>query len=88
MTQHYHAKTDYVLDTVSRSTVVASLRWVMEQWLERIDDPGHEHIPDHACGFFLRPDEGYCSFHEEWFDAATLAGLMDVFAEEDIENGL
>lgn len=73
-----------MLDTVSRSTIKASLRWVMEQWLEHADD--RDHIPDHACGYVLCPDEGYCSFHEEWFDAAELAGLMEVFAKEDEER--
>jgi len=63
--------------------VKAQLRWVMVEWL---DDTDHgEHIPPHMCEFITNPEKGACSFHEQWFDAASACGLMDEWADADAE---
>jgi hypothetical protein len=62
--------------------------WLMETWLYEYTnlDQGEQHIVDHSCDFALRPDIGACDFHEKWFGIAERNGMMDQFAEQNMER--
>ena len=62
------------------------LRWVMVEFLDSSESHGGgTHIPAHLCEFDTNPEKGACTFHELWFEAAELAGLMDEFDAADSE---
>ena len=54
----------------------ASLRWALIALAENAATTHVDGTPDHTCDFVTNPEKGGCDFHEEYWTAAELVGLL------------
>ena len=83
---------EYAEAVRQRDEARQALEWVFNRWLESIPDlewnDDIPETPDHDCGYYSRPDTGYCEFHDEFWKHYRLAfpdAFLSNFSEEDAE---
>ena len=54
----------------------AALRWALIALAENSTTTHADGTPDHTCDFATNPEKGGCDFHEEYWTAAELVGLL------------
>ena len=47
------------------------LKWALDEIANQNCVEGDK-TPSHGCGYTEKPDEGYCEFHEKYWDARKL----------------
>jgi len=75
------ANRDAVLAILARVAPVdverlAALRWALIALAENSTTTHADGTPDHTCDFVTNPEKGGCDFHEEYWTAAELVGLL------------